>query len=161
MMVELEKTKRVNTEAKKIIEGYVLQEEVVRRDIQTMKESMTMYKEQLASTVLEKDNVNRELEDTLVALQHEKNQNLALHEQLSILKGKLPQSEKSSTAPPCSFEEFISMKREIKLLKLEIMNIRGATERQERGKIQVPLKEVKDPQLRLSLKKSSSGSGKI
>lgn len=165
---QLDEMERLNTEAKQIIKNYVVQDEIARKEIQGMKETMIMYKEQLASAVLEKDNVNRELEDTLVTLQWEKRRNGELHGQVLALQEKLNQSniddEKSTTGSPCSFEEFVAMKREIKLLKLEIMSMKEATEHQGRGRgkasipVKVGINASKESQGRTLLKKSSSSS---
>ena len=82
---QLDKTKQINVEAKQIIEGYVTQDEMTKKEIQSIKENIAMYKVQLASTVMEKDNVNRELEDALVTLQWEKVRSSELEEKILVL----------------------------------------------------------------------------
>ena len=147
-----------NMEAKEIIEGYVIQDENMKKEIQSLKENMAMYKEQLASAVQEKDVVNNNFEEVSAMLQHEKNHNRELLEKLSMLQNKLEQtslSEVTAVGTPCSFEEFVAMKREIKLLKLEIMNMRESTSSGTgRGKTLV---KSKDLQARPPLKNSTVG----
>ena len=162
---QLDKTKQINVEAKQIIEGYVIQDEMTSKEIQSIKEHIAMYKAQLASTVQEKDNVNKELEDTWVTLQWEKARRSELEDKILTLQEKMSQTkvsdQKSDVASPHSFEEFVAMRREIKLLKLEIMSMKESTEHKGRGKTSVRVDiSAKDSQhTRRLLKKSSSSGG--
>ena len=88
-----------------------------QEDTKVMKAELDMYKGQLALSVSESQIISTQLADALERLRRIEEENKKYKDVNDIDTGNTP----------CSFEEFAHLKREIKLLKLEIMNMKAGS----------------------------------